>query len=178
MTIVLTREEVYDQIRKDLEEAETLLDDIDKVKDGKISKQMVEHLLSEIYISLEQYDQAISAATRVIDYPAMALMTSRFGSRKDEEGDVYWDLFRLNNQNRSSGNTESLWVLQYDYQNPASSTEYNMPWVVLPFYQNIQISEKDASGNEIKTNAFLGVTDGKGGRGVGWIDNVWQQRIL
>ena len=164
-----TREEVYDQIRKDLEEAETLLDDIDKVKDGKISKQMVEHLLSEIYISLEQYDQAISAATRVIDYPAMALMTSRFGSRKDEEGDVYWDLFRLNNQNRSSGNTESLWVLQYDYQNPASSTEYNMPWVVLPFYQNIQISEKDASGNEIKTNAFLGVTDGKGGRGVGWM---------
>ena len=99
----------------------------------------------------------------------MALMTSRFGSRKDEEGDVYWDLFRLNNQNRSSGNTESLWVLQYDYQNPASSTEYNMPWVVLPFYQNIQISEKDASGNEIKTNAFLGVTDGKGGRGVGWM---------
>lgn len=164
-----TREEVYDQIKKDLEEAESLLSDIDKVKDGKISKQMTQHLLSEVYICLEQYDLAISAASRVIDYPAMALMTSRFGSRKDEEGDVYWDLFRLNNQNRSSGNTESLWVIQYDYQNPASKPEYNMPWVILPFYQNIQISEKDASGNDVKTNAFLGVTDGKGGRGVGWM---------
>ena len=164
-----TREDVYDQIRKDLEDAETLLDNIDKVKDGKISKQMAEHLLSEIYISLGQYDQAISAATRVIDYPAMGLMTSRFGSRKDEEGDVYWDLFRLDNQNRSSGNTESLWVIQYDYQNPASNTDYNMPWVVLPFYQNLQVTEKDETGKEITTNAFLGVTDGKGGRGVGWM---------
>lgn len=164
-----TQEEVYDQIRKDLEESETLLNDINKVKDGKISKQMAQHLLSEVYICLEQYDKAIDAASRVIDYPAMGLMTSRFGSRKDEEGDVYWDLFRLNNQNRSSGNTESLWVIQYDYQNPASKTEYNMPWVVLPFYQNLQVTEKDETGKEITTNAFLGVTDGKGGRGVGWM---------
>lgn len=55
----------------------------------------------------------------------MALMTNRFGSRLNEAGDVYWDLFRLNNQNRGSGNKESLWVLQYDYLNPGSNTDYN-----------------------------------------------------
>lgn len=163
-----TREKVYTQIQQDLEEAITLLPDIDAVKDGKISKQVAQHVLSEIYISLGMYDDAIRTAGAVIDYPAMALMTSRFGSRQNEEGDVYWDLFRLNNQNRTSGNKESLWVLQYDYLN-AASKEYNMPWAIIPFYQNIAVTEKDASGKEVTTTAFLGVTDGKCGRGVGWI---------
>lgn len=165
-----TREEVYNQIKKDLEEAITLLPDIDKVKDGKINKQVAQHLLAEILISLGMNDEAIRTATAVIDHPAMGLMTSRFGSRKDEPGDVYWDLFRLDNQNRStSGNTESLWVLQYDYQNPGSTNNYNMPWTVVPFYQNIKIKAKDESGNDVETTAFLGVTDVKGGRGVAWM---------
>lgn len=164
-----TREAVYEQVRKDLEEAITLLPDIDAVRDGKISKQVAQHLLSEIYICEGNYDDAIRTATAVIDYPAMALMINRFGSRANEEGDVYWDLFRLNNQNRKSGNKESLWVLQYDYLNAGSKADYNMPWGIIPYYQNIQISAKDATGKEVKTTAFMGVTDVKGGRGVGWI---------
>lgn len=164
-----SRGEVYEQIRKDLEEAVSLLPDIDAVKDGKISKQVAQHLLAEIYICLGKNDEAIHTATAVIDYPAMALMTNRFGSRANEDGDVYWDLFRLNNQNRGSGNKESLWVLQYDYLNAGSNADYNMPWAIIPYYQNIQISAKDGNGKEVKTTAFMGVTDVKGGRGVGWI---------
>lgn len=164
-----SREEVYKQIQIDLEEAASLLPDIDKVKDGKVNKQVAQHLLSEIYICLGMFDQAISTASAVIDYPEMQLMTDRFGSRKTEEGDVYWDLFRLNNQNRTSGNKEGLLVLQYDYNNAGSSTSFNMPWAILPFYQNLKITAKDESGQDVSTTAFLGVTDGKGGRGVGWI---------
>lgn len=42
-------------------------------------------------------------------------MTSRFGSKANEEpGDVYSDLFRRGNQNRGSGNKESLWVIQME----------------------------------------------------------------
>lgn len=164
-----TREEVYKQIKTDLEEAASVLPDIDKVKDGKINKQVAQHLLSEIYISLGMYDQAITGASAVIDYPGVGLMTNRFGSRLSEKGDVYWDLFRLNNQNRSSGNKEGLWVLQYDYKNAGSSKDFNMPWTILPFYQNIKITAKDESGKDVSTTAFMGVTDGKGGRGVGWM---------
>lgn len=164
-----TREEVYTQCKTDLEEAVNLLNNIDKVKDGKISKQVAQHVLSEIYISLNMNDKAVTAATEVINYSAMALMTSRFGSRSSEEGDVYWDLFRLNNQNRSSGNKESLWVLQYDYLNTGSATSANLPYILIPYYQNIKISAKDNTGKEISTTAFMGVTDGKGGRGIGWM---------
>ncbi|MDE6424090.1 MAG: RagB/SusD family nutrient uptake outer membrane protein, partial [Muribaculaceae bacterium] len=57
------------------------------------------------------------------------LMTERFGSRANpdgganvngvaayrEDGNVFFDLFQRNNQDRESGNTESLWVFQHDY---------------------------------------------------------------
>lgn len=176
-----TREAVYTQCKTDLDESAKLLKNIDEVKDGKISRQMAQHLLAEIYISLNMNNEAITTATAVINYQAMGLMTSRFGSRATEEGDVYWDLFRLNNQNRSSGNKESLWVLQYDYLNTGSSASANLPYILIPFYQNIKVTAKNDAGKDISTTAFLGVTDGKGGRGVGWMqptdhffNNIWK----
>ena len=71
------------------------------VKDGEISDLAAQHLLAEVYIADGQFQNAVTAATIVIDDPATALMTARFGTRKAETpGDVYWDLFRRGNQNR------------------------------------------------------------------------------
>ncbi len=176
-----SRNEVYSQCKNDLVEAISLLGNIDEVEDGRVSKQMAQHLLSEIYISLEDYDNAISAATEVIDYPAMALMTGRFGSdASNEEGSPFSDLFKINNQNRSSGNTESLWVCQYDYLNAGSSTNDMRCWTFLPFYQNITITVDGTT-----TTAFEGVTKEKGGRGVAWMqptahvtDSIWEEGDL
>ncbi len=167
-----SRTETYEQIRKDLEEAASLLPDVDQVKDGKVNKQVAQHLLAEIYISLGLYDNAVSVASEVINHPATGLMTERFGSRRNEPGDVYWDLFRLNNQNRtSSGNTETLWALQNEYQN-VGSADWNMPWCIIPYYQNLQITARNDAGESVKTTAFAGVTDVKGGRGVGWMQGT------
>ena len=123
-----TREAVYQQCVDDLLFAVRELPNITEVDDARISKQVAQHLLSEIYICLKEWQNAIDAATAVISHPAMGLMTVRFGVRKDEKpdprwpwangGDVYWDLFRNGNQNRSSGNKESLWVLQYKFMTP------------------------------------------------------------
>ncbi len=155
-----TREEVYQQCASDLEYGAANLANIDQVTDGKVSVQVCKHLLSEIYISLKDYDKAIAAASDVINYPAMGLMTSRFGSRKAEPGDVYWDLFRNNNQNRSSGNKEALYVIQYDYQNAGSTLSANLNRFFVPFYQGLSLGGK---------TLFAGVTDGKCGRGIGWV---------
>ncbi|WP_277480387.1 RagB/SusD family nutrient uptake outer membrane protein [Catalinimonas alkaloidigena] len=120
-----SRAEVYQQAAADLEEAAAVLPDIDSAPDHKLNRLAAFHLLSEIYISLEQWQDAVDAASAVIDHSSTALMTERFGSLKDEkflipqyETDVYWDLFRQGNQNRSSGNTEAIWVLQYEWQTP------------------------------------------------------------
>jgi hypothetical protein len=158
-----TREETYTQAKNDLLDAISLLGNIDAVKDGKISRQMAQHLLSEIYISLGDYDNAISAATVVIDYPAMQLMTERFGTKLNQPGDVYSDLFKTGNINRSSGNRETLWALQYDYLNPASSLNDTWTNYVNPFYQNIVITV-----DGVTTTAFKGNTAEKGGRSTAW----------
>lgn len=110
-----SRKDVYEQCVADLKFSMDNLPDISTVEDSRISNLVAAHLLSEVYISLENWDEAIKVASKVIDHPDTHLMTERFGTRKDEPGDVYWDLFRQGNQNRSTGNTEALWVLQYEY---------------------------------------------------------------
>jgi hypothetical protein len=80
------------------------------------------HVLAEVYISLGRWQDAIDESSKVINHPKTDLMTERFGSNTEKlfndpdfEGDVYWDLFRQGNQDRSIGNKESIWVLQYNY---------------------------------------------------------------
>ena len=174
-----SRQDVYQQACNDLEEACTLLKDITEVKDGVISRQAALHLLSEIYISLKNYPKAIEAASEVIDHPAMALMKQRFGSRKDHEGSPYWDLFQANNQNRSSGNTETIWALQYEYQNTGSSYGCMMPRYILSSYTSLQVKSKEAGKNVL---AFTTFTEEKGGRGIGvihpsdhFLKDIWEK---
>jgi starch-binding outer membrane protein, SusD/RagB family len=109
------------------------LPDITAVEDGQISKQAAYHLLSELYLTAcrdsasnltanyKYYaDSAVQAATALLPGGAsnsgLALMTQRFGTYKDSlNRDVYWDLYRKNNQNRSTnGNTEGVFVIQME----------------------------------------------------------------
>ena len=88
------------------------------------------------------YNKAISYANDVIDSGTYSLMTERFGSRKDEnpefyyassvadqtpdhtytsagypiEGNLYWDLFQIGNQDNQDGNKEAIWCAQSDYE--------------------------------------------------------------
>ena len=110
-----TREEVLDFARKDLEFASKWLPPtVDQSEEGRIVKAAADHLLTEVYISLGQYDKAIASASAVINSGLYHLMTERFGSQKDQPGDVFSDLFRDGNQNRSSGNMESIYVWQFE----------------------------------------------------------------
>lgn len=176
-----TREDVYNQCKDDLLEAISLLSDIENVRDGEVSKQVAQHYLSEIYICLEDYDAAINTATAVINHPTMGLMTKRFGSAIDKEGSPFSDLFKLNNQNRGSGNTESLWVAQYDYLNPASNTYLldRLAFTHIPQYYTITITV-----DGVTTTAFNRTME-KGGAGTGWMqptkhvaDEIWEEGDL
>jgi starch-binding outer membrane protein, SusD/RagB family len=160
-----TRQQVYDQARLDLEEAVAILPGIGDVKDGMVSLQAAQHLLTEVYLSLENYTAAIATATAVIDHSQMDLMTTRFGTSASRPGDPYWDLFQNGNQNRSGGNKESILVLQYDHQNSGSLYGMDHPRYLLPFYPNCRVT--DPSGGLV--NAFTNLTEDKGGRGIGVI---------
>jgi len=124
-----SRSETYQQAASDLRFAAENLGGIDEMPDHKINNLAAYHVLSEVYISLEQWTNAIDAASVVIEDPSTSLMTQRFGSLQNEKAlipqhdtNVYWDLFRQGNQNRSSGNMEAIWVLQYEWQTPGGNS--------------------------------------------------------
>ena len=110
-----TREEVYAFAKADLVFASQWLPEtVDASKEGRIVKAAADHLLTEVNISLGTFDEAIVSATDVIESGLYELMTARFGNNADQPGDVFSDLFVDGNQNRSTGNLESIYVWQFE----------------------------------------------------------------
>jgi starch-binding outer membrane protein, SusD/RagB family len=156
-----TQEAVIAQMISDLEYAAENLPTVSQRKnDGWLHKAVAYHLLAETYISAGELDKSIAAASWVINNPDFALMTERFGTRKNEPGDVYWDLFRRDNQNRSSGNKEALWVSQYEYQVEGGGNSNQLERFAGPQYWLIQGPDKKG--------LFVGPTSHNGGRGISW----------
>ncbi|WP_080902772.1 RagB/SusD family nutrient uptake outer membrane protein [Parabacteroides sp. Marseille-P3160] len=131
--------EVLSKMIEDLQFAiDNLPVDPDKVKVGQLTKWAAQHLLSEVYLMSGEYAKAETAALTVINSGYFHLMTSRFGVDKDQEGDSFSDMFKEYNQNRTSGNMESIWVMQLEYNTTGGGGEYEdwtrRAW--LPKYYN------------------------------------------
>lgn len=176
-----SKEEVLAQAIADVRFAAENLPDITSVKDGEISDLAASHLLSELYISVGDYASAVASATKVIDSPATALMQSRFGSRANETpGDVYWDLFRKNNQNRGAGNTEGLWVIQFETDVPGGSSPLIAKNGTYTLERHHAPMFRDVKAHGLKPFVWP-VSDYTGGRGIGWAistlyfsDEIWK----
>lgn len=177
-----TKKEVLTLVIEDLKFAAANLPSIALVKDGEISNLAAYHLLSEVYLADAQYKNAADAATVVIDDANTDLMTQRFGARTSvTPGDVYWDLFQTNNQNRkTSGNKESIWVIQFETDvqgggsvSTAQAGSFLMERVHVPLFRDMRV-------NGVALFQWP-VGDYTGGRGVGFLqptryfaDSVWK----
>ncbi|MDR0892184.1 MAG: RagB/SusD family nutrient uptake outer membrane protein [Mediterranea sp.] len=107
--------------------ADKLPEDPEKAGDGKLTKWAALHLLSEMYIMAGKYEEAEKAADAVINSKYYKLMDTRFGAKKNEPGDPFYDMFTENNQNRKSGNDESIFVFQLEY-NTSGGGGTNEDW--------------------------------------------------
>lgn len=167
-----SRQDVLNFAAQDLQYASKYLPRI-AVRDGRVPKAAADHLLSEVYISLGQYDNAINSASAVINDGRYHLMTSRFGSRANLPGDVYSDLFRDKNQNRSSsGNTETIWAYQFEYQTAGGSSftgGNSLPRGCGPVYWNLK--DPNGASGMIICDSLL--------RPAGWVrgNNYWNYTI-
>lgn len=150
--------EVIGHIIDDLKfAADNLPDNPDAVKPGKLTKWAALHLLSEIYNLNGDYELAEKAALEVIDSKYFALNKVRFGKHLGTPGDCFSDMFLENNQNRTSGNTESIWVMQFEYKTTGGGTPSDdwtrREWI--PLYAN--------------NSDFFVLSAEYGGRGLGQI---------
>lgn len=123
------------------------------VAGGRLVKGAAQHNLCELYLALgtqlaadgkaadaqTAFANSIKYGNKVIDGGTYSLMTSRFGTRKNETNisiplykngtagaaniintiqfstNYYWDLFQEGNVNYQDGNKECIWAMQVDY---------------------------------------------------------------
>lgn len=83
---------------------------------GRLSKGAAQHYLSEMYLTLNKPDSALYWADKVISTPAYKLITARYGVNKTKPGVAFGDMFLKGNKNREEGNTEALWVWQFEFE--------------------------------------------------------------
>lgn len=151
-----SRDETYLQAASDLKFAAENLPDIDEGEESRINKLAASHVLSEVYISLKKWNEAITEASKVINHPNTNLMTQRFGTRVNDSAhpeyswargndkDPYWDLFQPGNQDRSAGNTESIWNLQFAYQvSGGGDNNYLLERFVGPFITRAMLRQSN-----------------------------------
>ncbi len=157
-----TRDEVLAFVAKDLEFASQWLPR-STTQDGRVVKAAADHLLADVYNAQGQYDKAIASASAVINDGQYQLMTNRFGKYTGQPGDVFSDLFKDNNQNRStSGNKETIWALQFEFQTPGGIPKAGGGNGTLRAWGPRYFAIKDPDGKTAMT-----VTDSLG-RPVGW----------
>lgn len=103
-----TRESILRKCKKDLEFAAQWV--YDMAPGGDINKAAVNHLLTKVNLALGEFDDAIASSNAVINDGIHALMTSRFGSYKDDPAhDIIWDLHQSENKGIAE-NKETIWL--------------------------------------------------------------------
>jgi hypothetical protein len=165
-----SKADCLNMIIDDLKFAAANLPGITVVRDGEISNLAAQHLLAEVYLAAGQFQNAVTAASVVIDDPATDLMTTRFGARTTyNPADVYWDLFQNKNQNRKTANNkEAIWVMQFETDVPgggavstAMAGGFQMERVHVPLFRDMRV-------NNVALFQWP-VSDYTGGRGVGFM---------
>ena len=103
-----TRESILQKCKKDLEFAAQWV--YADCPIGDINKAAVNHLLTKVNLSLGKFDDAVASADAVINDGRYALMTTRFGSYKnDPTHDIIWDLHQEENKALAE-NKERIWL--------------------------------------------------------------------
>uniref|UniRef100_UPI0032166BD9 RagB/SusD family nutrient uptake outer membrane protein n=1 Tax=uncultured Draconibacterium sp. TaxID=1573823 RepID=UPI0032166BD9 len=156
--------EILDFMIEDLKFASDNLPDLAE-DEGKVVKAAAQHMLAETYLHANKPELAEQAAKAVINSGTYKLMKERFGKHTDKPGDVFADMFLENNQNRSSGNQETIWAIQQQYNVDGGGGSRYSDWsrrCWVPYYSKIQ---------------GMQLCDSLGGRGLGrqrplqwWID--------
>lgn len=118
---------------------------------GKVVKAVAQHYLAETYLALNQPDLAEQKAQAVVTSGLYRLITARYGVKRTEPGAAFMDQFIDGNVNRSQGNTEALWVLQYaELVNGGAGSIMRRYWV-----------------NRYEQNRGMQISPDNGGRGIG-----------
>lgn len=124
---------------------------------GTLTKGAVQHYLAEAYLTINDANKALTWANKAIETPAYQLITKRYGVNSGDPGVPFMDMFTDGNINRKQGNTEALWVFNYQRNTIGGGGENNTRRDHHSRYVSIRVSG---------VSPFQ-VTTERGGRGFG-----------
>jgi hypothetical protein len=160
-----TRESILEKIKKDLEYAVQWLPE--NVKPGQINRAAGYYLLTEVYMTVGEFDNAIKAASHVIDGGKYHLMTKRFGQGRYADNprfNVVWDLFQKKNIS-SSENKEVILATQDKYGLEGASAPHKLRrWTPLWWWPPV----RDPDGKHATSYGHNAFSDSVG-RGIGGV---------
>ncbi len=143
------------QMEQDLKYADSTMAD-NAVVEGRFSKAVADHYLTELYLTEGRYQEAENMANKIINNPMYKLVgKSTYGSKTT--GNPFADMFIDGNSNRTQGNTEAIYVIQNAYNSPTAGDFNIMRRMWVNRYDQIKIG----SGYPIA------VSIANGGRGIG-----------
>ncbi|WP_143715696.1 RagB/SusD family nutrient uptake outer membrane protein [Pedobacter heparinus] len=124
-------------------------------KAGRLTRGVAQTYLSEIYLAVGKPDSALFWANECITKGPYSLVKTRYGAGSDQPGVAFMDMFNPGKTNISDGNTEALWVMQWE-RNAIGGGENLMRHETTMRYPNARY---------VNRVGFLTATDARGGRG-------------
>lgn len=149
-------EEVRQQMLSDWLFAEPFIP-VEPRQAGTLTKGAIQHYLAETYLAIGDSQSALDWADRVVNTPEYELITNRYGVNSNGPGIAFMDMFTDGNINRDQGNTEALWVFNYERNTIGGGDNNNSRRDHHSRYVNIQVNGVSP----------LKVTIDRGGRGFG-----------
>jgi hypothetical protein len=124
-------------------------------KAGRLTRGVALTYLAEMYLAMGNPQASLDASNLCINGGPYKLVTSRYGSGATSPGSAFMDMFKPENANISAGNTEALWVMQWELGSIAGGVNL-MRHETTMRYESMSYSGK---------SAFLSSTEARGGRG-------------
>lgn len=124
-------------------------------KAGRLTRGVALTYLAEMYLATGDPTSSLNASNTCIEDGPYSLITSRYGNGTSNAGSAFMDMFNPENTNVSAGNTEALWVMQWELGSQAGGINL-MRHETTMRYESMKYAGR---------KGFLTSTDERGGRG-------------
>lgn len=125
------------------------------VKAGRMTRGVAQTYLAETYLAVGKPDSALFWSNECITKGPYSLVKARYGAGSDQPGVAFMDMFNPAKTNIASGNTEALWVMQWE-RNAIGGGENLM---------RHESTLRYPTAKYVNRSGFITATDARGGRG-------------
>ncbi|MEI6277114.1 MAG: RagB/SusD family nutrient uptake outer membrane protein [Prolixibacteraceae bacterium] len=134
---------------------------------SRAHKSMASQLLAEAYLRIGKPDLAVAECDAIISSGNFSLVNRRYGSKANNPGDPFSDMFIYGNQRRSQGNTEAIWVLEMENPNSViGGTGSNLPPTNTSSVEIGFPQQRRVWGSRYHQQPGMLLCDSLGGRGI------------